>query len=148
MLSRIEKQLKRRFAIGSQVSEHSIIQDFTKQVGLPGGWVEVGERVQGVSWWPPSHLATSVWLLSRQAAGQLFLILDLLHLPLGQLQSQAEYFPYSITGRGQVLMEPHPGFPQPFPFTASSHCLSFVGWGRDSQKGEFLSSLGTVLLTP
>lgn len=34
MLSRIEKQLKRRFAIGSQVSEHSIVQDFTKQVGL------------------------------------------------------------------------------------------------------------------
>lgn len=32
MISRIEKQLKRRFAIGSQVSEHSIIQDFTKQV--------------------------------------------------------------------------------------------------------------------
>lgn len=39
MLSRIEKQLKRRFAIGSQVSEYSIIQDFTKQVGLPRGWV-------------------------------------------------------------------------------------------------------------
>lgn len=36
LLSRIEKQLKRRFAIGSQVSEHSIIQDFTKQVGLLG----------------------------------------------------------------------------------------------------------------
>lgn len=32
MLSRIEKQMKRRFAIGSQVSEHSIIQDFLKQV--------------------------------------------------------------------------------------------------------------------
>ncbi|XP_010614222.1 DNA replication licensing factor MCM5 isoform X1 [Fukomys damarensis] len=31
LLSRIEKQLKRRFAIGSQVSEHSIVQDFTKQ---------------------------------------------------------------------------------------------------------------------
>uniref|UniRef100_A0A3Q2QI73 DNA replication licensing factor MCM5 n=1 Tax=Fundulus heteroclitus TaxID=8078 RepID=A0A3Q2QI73_FUNHE len=31
MLSRIEKQLKRRFAIGSQVSEQSIVQDFTKQ---------------------------------------------------------------------------------------------------------------------
>lgn len=31
MISRIEKQLKRRFAIGSQVSEHSIIQDFSKQ---------------------------------------------------------------------------------------------------------------------
>lgn len=33
MLSRIEKQLKRRFAIGSQVSEHSIVQDFIRQVG-------------------------------------------------------------------------------------------------------------------
>lgn len=32
MLSRIEKQLKRRFAIGSQVSEHAIVQDFLKQV--------------------------------------------------------------------------------------------------------------------
>ncbi|KAG7160482.1 DNA replication licensing factor mcm5-like, partial [Homarus americanus] len=31
MISRIEKQLKRRFAIGSQVSEHAIIQDFLKQ---------------------------------------------------------------------------------------------------------------------
>ncbi|XP_005527608.1 PREDICTED: DNA replication licensing factor MCM5 [Pseudopodoces humilis] len=31
MLSRIEKQLKRRFAIGSQVSEHSIVQDFLRQ---------------------------------------------------------------------------------------------------------------------
>lgn len=36
MLSRIEKQLKRRFAIGSQVSEHSIVQDFIRQVGK--GW--------------------------------------------------------------------------------------------------------------
>lgn len=32
VISRIEKQLKRRFAIGSQVSENSIIQDFTRQV--------------------------------------------------------------------------------------------------------------------
>lgn len=31
MLNRIEKQLKRRFAIGSQVSEDSIIKDFVKQ---------------------------------------------------------------------------------------------------------------------
>ena len=31
MLNRIEKQLKRRFAIGSQVSETNIIQDFTRQ---------------------------------------------------------------------------------------------------------------------
>ncbi|XP_064419231.1 DNA replication licensing factor MCM5 [Latimeria chalumnae] len=31
MLSRVEKQLKRRFAIGSQVSEHSIVQDFLRQ---------------------------------------------------------------------------------------------------------------------
>lgn len=32
MLSRIEKQMKRRFIIGSQVSEHAIVQDFTRQV--------------------------------------------------------------------------------------------------------------------
>ncbi|XP_065563220.1 DNA replication licensing factor Mcm5-like [Artemia franciscana] len=31
MLVRIEKQLKRRFAIGTQVSEASIVQDFTRQ---------------------------------------------------------------------------------------------------------------------
>ncbi|KAG7298070.1 minichromosome maintenance protein 5 [Plutella xylostella] len=31
MLTRIEKQLKRRFAVGSQVSEQTIIQDFLKQ---------------------------------------------------------------------------------------------------------------------
>ncbi|KAA0198464.1 hypothetical protein HAZT_HAZT005630 [Hyalella azteca] len=30
-ISRIEKQIKRRFAIGSQVSEHSIVQDFVRQ---------------------------------------------------------------------------------------------------------------------
>ncbi|ESO92071.1 hypothetical protein LOTGIDRAFT_191134 [Lottia gigantea] len=30
-LSRIEKQIKRRFVIGSQVSEHAIIQDFVRQ---------------------------------------------------------------------------------------------------------------------
>lgn len=33
-LLRIEKQLKKRFAIGSQVSEFSIVQDFLKQVGV------------------------------------------------------------------------------------------------------------------
>lgn len=32
VLTRVEKQLKRRFAIGSQVSEHNIVQDFLKQV--------------------------------------------------------------------------------------------------------------------
>jgi hypothetical protein len=32
MLNRVEKQLKRRFVIGSQVSEHAIVQDFTRQV--------------------------------------------------------------------------------------------------------------------
>ena len=31
MLNRIEKQLKKRFAVGSQVSEHSIFQDFSRQ---------------------------------------------------------------------------------------------------------------------
>uniref|UniRef100_A0A2P2HWJ7 DNA replication licensing factor MCM5 n=1 Tax=Hirondellea gigas TaxID=1518452 RepID=A0A2P2HWJ7_9CRUS len=30
-ISRIEKQIKRRFAIGSQVSEHAIVQDFIRQ---------------------------------------------------------------------------------------------------------------------
>jgi DNA replication licensing factor MCM5 len=30
-ISRIEKQIKRRFAIGSQVSEHAIVQDFLRQ---------------------------------------------------------------------------------------------------------------------
>lgn len=31
MMNRIEKQLKRRFAIGSQVSHQTIIQDLTQQ---------------------------------------------------------------------------------------------------------------------
>lgn len=31
MLSRVEKQLKRRFAVGSQVSEQTIVQDFLRQ---------------------------------------------------------------------------------------------------------------------
>lgn len=55
LLSRIEKQLKRRFAIGSQVSEHSIIQDFTKQVGLPQGPVGGG---RGALWAPRGLVPT------------------------------------------------------------------------------------------
>ncbi|VEL14445.1 unnamed protein product [Protopolystoma xenopodis] len=31
-ITRAEKQLKRRFVIGSQVSEHAIIQDFARQI--------------------------------------------------------------------------------------------------------------------
>lgn len=31
MLNRIEKQLKRRFAVGIQVSQQSIVQDFVQQ---------------------------------------------------------------------------------------------------------------------
>ena len=31
MLNRIERQLKKRFAIGCQVSEHAIFQDFARQ---------------------------------------------------------------------------------------------------------------------
>jgi len=31
LISRIEKQVKRRFVIGSQVSEHAMIQDFSRQ---------------------------------------------------------------------------------------------------------------------
>ncbi|CAL8080895.1 unnamed protein product [Calicophoron daubneyi] len=34
LILRVEKQLKRRFVIGSQVSEHAILQDFTRQ-GFP-----------------------------------------------------------------------------------------------------------------
>jgi len=34
MLNRVETQMKRRFAIGSQVSEHTIVQDFLRQVSL------------------------------------------------------------------------------------------------------------------
>lgn len=61
MLSRIEKQLKRRFAIGSQVSEHSIVQDFTKQVSLPNpGSASQAQDTEGtllilLVWFPPSH---------------------------------------------------------------------------------------------
>lgn len=61
MLSRIEKQLKRRFAIGSQVSEHSIVQDFTKQVSLPNpGSASQAEDTEGILlvllvWFPLSH---------------------------------------------------------------------------------------------
>lgn len=32
LLNRIERQMKRRFVIGSQVSEYAIVQDFLKQV--------------------------------------------------------------------------------------------------------------------
>lgn len=32
LILRLEKQLKKRFVIGSQVSEYAIIQDFTRQV--------------------------------------------------------------------------------------------------------------------
>jgi len=30
----MEKQIRRRFVVGSQVSEHAIVQDFIRQVGL------------------------------------------------------------------------------------------------------------------
>ncbi|VDL91273.1 unnamed protein product [Schistocephalus solidus] len=33
LIVRVEKQLKKRFVIGSQVSEHAILQDFSRQVG-------------------------------------------------------------------------------------------------------------------
>lgn len=74
MLSRIEKQLKRRFAIGSQVSEHSIVQDFTKQVSLsnPGSASQAldpeGVLLLLLVWFPLScHIKCSV--LSRGVLG-------------------------------------------------------------------------------
>ncbi|CAF1158993.1 unnamed protein product [Adineta steineri] len=30
-ISRVEKQIRRRFVVGSQVSEHAIVQDFIRQ---------------------------------------------------------------------------------------------------------------------
>ncbi len=33
-ISRIEKQIRRRFVVGSQVSEHAIVQDFIRQVKI------------------------------------------------------------------------------------------------------------------
>lgn len=33
-ISRIEKQIRRRFVVGSQVSEHTLVQDFIRQVKL------------------------------------------------------------------------------------------------------------------
>jgi hypothetical protein len=32
LLFRIEAQLKKRFPVGSQISEHAVVQDFLKQV--------------------------------------------------------------------------------------------------------------------
>lgn len=40
MLTRIEKQLKKRFAVGSQVSEQNIISDFVQRQKLPEGAVK------------------------------------------------------------------------------------------------------------
>ena len=33
-IARVEKQIRRRFVVGSQVSEHAIVQDFIRQVRL------------------------------------------------------------------------------------------------------------------
>lgn len=97
MLSRIEKQLKRRFAIGSQVSEHSIIQDFTKQVGLAGAG-RGGEGAGVSSWlpWPSSHPQHRSPIAQQPGWAQLVLVPDLFpsFLPLGRL------FAYFIRGRG------------------------------------------------
>nr|CAH8820106.1 unnamed protein product [Trichobilharzia regenti] len=50
LILRVEKQLKKRFVIGSQVSEYAIVQDFTRQVDLhfllidcagPKHWIHV-----------------------------------------------------------------------------------------------------------
>lgn len=134
MLSRIEKQLKRRFAIGSQVSEHSIIQDFTKQVGLPWDWVGEGEEGTGVllvaSHSPaPTHPA----LVSPCSVDGLDLTPGLFcHFSLGPASVWQWSFSCPLGGRGQVagvLVEPYPGFPQPFLSIPSPHCLAFVGWG-------------------
>lgn len=62
MLSRIEKQLKRRFAIGSQVSEHSIVQDFMRQVGQGPmeGWA-VKPMAPGCCWGHETPSSRTDW---------------------------------------------------------------------------------------
>ncbi|KAG9335923.1 hypothetical protein JZ751_003480 [Albula glossodonta] len=79
MISRIEKQLKRRFAIGSQVSEHSIIQDFTKQISL---WQAVSSSV-------------CMWLISDQSVAGCVLIClyvaDLRSISVWQAVSSSKY---------------------------------------------------------
>ena len=37
-LQRIEKQIRRRFVVGSQVSENAIVQDLVKQVRHSNSW--------------------------------------------------------------------------------------------------------------
>ena len=132
LLSRIEKQLKRRFAIGSQVSEHSIIQDFTKQVGLQG-------RV-------PTHPIPCP-ALSRQAW-------DGVGAAVPGLQACPQCSPLGdflchIKGKGpgsEVLLGP-PRLPQsfvsPFPYLPA-----FCGVGGAEPEGEPSSPLGTELLIP
>lgn len=79
MLSRIEKQLKRRFAIGSQVSEHSIIQDFTKQVGLPWGRLRGGEGAGGLLVAARGPVPTHPALVFSSSADRLSLVPGLFH---------------------------------------------------------------------
>lgn len=151
MLSCIEKQLKRRFAIGSQVSEHSIIQDFTKQVGLPWGRLGGGEGAGGllvaaVAQFPPAQHWCS--FLSRQAFPRPRPLPSF--LPLGLLQSGAGCFFYPIVGEDRRLgfcwiythASPSPCH-RPFP-----HCLGLVGLGGAEPGGEVSPLIGDGALDP
>lgn len=69
LLNRIEKQVKRRFVIGSQVSEHALLQDFARQVSA---------RLQGLSFQISSFLVislqkTAYGFVCAKFSGDLFL---------------------------------------------------------------------------
>lgn len=131
LLSRIEKQLKRRFAIGSQVSEHSIIQDFTKQVGLPGP----GPTRPALSCTQQAGLGWGRGGCSwAQACPQCSPLVT-----------------FSVTLRGEDwglrFCWDLPGSPSPLSLP-SLPCLPFVGLGEAEPEGEPSSLLGTELLIP
>ena len=44
-LQRIEKQVRRRFVVGSQVSEHAIVQDLVKQVSLHNYYLTAPKKI-------------------------------------------------------------------------------------------------------
>lgn len=146
LLSRIEKQLKRRFAIGSQVSEHSIIQDFTKQVGLPGVPVGVLRAPCGLV---PSHLTLRpVAQQTGPGWGRGSCSSARAH---PQCASPCDFLCH-VGRRGEVaevLLE-SARLPQPSISPFASLPGLCVGGGREgqSQEDEPPSSPGTVLLTP
>ena len=132
MLSRIEKQLKRRFAIGSQVSEHSIVQDFTKQVGLC--WVWQGRGGEGALSPGPTHQHRCPVVLQKGRRGAAVArpkpgpVMP----PLGTALAWGRAIFLSCEGEGTGGWGSGGATPRLFPALPSihsPHSLAFVGWG-------------------